>query len=149
MSRLVKLGLPARDADSTDCTPHGRREAGSGHGRRCGAVIAQLRTTDSCVDLSLNYTVFYFPQSYFTPSAAILTAFLDFSVAIAQIVTKSIKYFPCNHGCFEKSDGACAVRQRRRRAYNGRAVVQRGQTGQNCDASTWNVVKFLAIDGSA
>nr|WP_314634150.1 hypothetical protein [uncultured Janthinobacterium sp.] len=52
---------------------------------------------------SLNYTVFYFPQSYFTPPTAILAAFLDLLVATAQIVMESIENFPSNHGCFAKS----------------------------------------------
>ena len=54
------------------------------------------------IDSSLNYTVFYFPQSYFTPPTAILAAFLDLLVATAQIVMKSMENFPCNHGCFAK-----------------------------------------------
>jgi hypothetical protein len=60
----------------------------------------------------LNYTVFYFPQSYFTLPAAILTAFLDLLVATAQMMTERIENFPGNHGCFEKlramHDGAPA-----------------------------------------
>jgi len=50
----------------------------------------------------LNYTVFYFLQSYFTLPTAILTAFLDLLVATAQMMTERIENFPGNHGCFEK-----------------------------------------------
>jgi hypothetical protein len=60
----------------------------------------------------LNYTVFYFPQSYFTLPTAILTAFLDLLVATAQMMTERTENFPGNHGCFEKPcarrDGAPA-----------------------------------------
>jgi len=34
---------------------------------------------------------------------------------------------------------------RQRTAYNGPASAACKHTGQNCDASAWNVVKFLAI----
>jgi hypothetical protein len=54
------------------------------------------------IDFSLNYTVFYFPQSYFTLPTAIQTVFLDLLVATAQMMTQRIENFPGNHGCFEK-----------------------------------------------
>jgi hypothetical protein len=83
--------------------------AGSGHGRRCGAVFVQPIIA---IDSSLNYTVFYFLQSYFTLPPAILTAFLDLLVATAQMMTERIRNFPGNHSCFEKprakQDGAPA-----------------------------------------
>ncbi|MDZ5635724.1 MULTISPECIES: hypothetical protein [unclassified Janthinobacterium] len=50
----------------------------------------------------MNYTVFYFLQSYFTLPTAILTAFLDLLVATAQMMTERIENFRGNHGCFEK-----------------------------------------------
>ncbi|MEG1114141.1 MAG: hypothetical protein RSE46_03870, partial [Janthinobacterium sp.] len=62
---------------------------------------------------SLNYTVFYFPQSYFTLPTAILTAFLDLLVATAQMMTEGIENFPGNHGCFEKPMLNRSLRRRR------------------------------------
>jgi hypothetical protein len=93
----------------------------------------------------LNYTVFYFLQSYFTLATAILTAFLDLLVATAQMMTERTRNFPGNHGCFEKAMKSRTPRRRRRTAYNGHAGAAGGHTGQNGDGRGWNVVKFLAI----
>ena len=73
--------------------------AGSGHGRRLRCSVVQPVVA---IDFSLNYTFFYFPQSYFTLLSAILTAFLDLLVATAQMMTERTENFPGNHGCFEK-----------------------------------------------
>ncbi|WP_139142971.1 hypothetical protein [Janthinobacterium sp. HH106] len=93
----------------------------------------------------MNYTVFYFLQSYFTLPTAILTAFLDFLVATAQMMTERIENFPGNHGCFAKPITSMTLRRRRRTAYNGHAGIAGRHTGKNGDGSGWNVVKFLAI----
>ncbi|MCC7599717.1 hypothetical protein IGS61_19680 [Janthinobacterium sp. FW305-129] len=93
----------------------------------------------------MNYTFFYFPQSYFTLPTAILTAFLDLLVATAQMMTERTGNFPGNHGCFAKPTTGMALRHRRRTAYNGHADITGMHTGQNGDGSGRNVVKFLAI----
>ncbi|MCC7702165.1 hypothetical protein IGS59_07945 [Janthinobacterium sp. GW460P] len=93
----------------------------------------------------MNYTVFYFLQSYFTLPTAILTAFLDFLVATAQMMTERMGNFPGNHGCFAKPTTSMPLRQRRRTAYNGHAGTAGRPAGQNGDGGGWNVVKFLAI----
>jgi hypothetical protein len=97
------------------------------------------------IDSSLNYTFFYFPQSYFTLPTAILTAFLDLLVATAQMMTEGIENFPGNHGCFEKPMTGMLRRRHQRTAYNGHAGIAGKHAGQNGDGSGWNVVKFLAI----
>ncbi|MDN2702358.1 hypothetical protein O0881_10155 [Janthinobacterium sp. SUN100] len=93
----------------------------------------------------MNYTVFYFLQSYFTLPTAILTVFLDLLVATAQMMMERIENFPGNHGCFEKPMKSGTLRRRRRTAYNGHAGIAGMHTGQNGDGSGGNVVKFLAI----
>jgi hypothetical protein len=50
-------------------------------GARC-----DIRATNSHDRFKSDYTIFYFPQSYFPRPTAILAGFLDFPVAIAQIV---------------------------------------------------------------
>ncbi|WP_215409987.1 hypothetical protein [Janthinobacterium sp. JC611] len=85
------------------------------------------------IDSSLNYTVFYFLQSYFTLPTVILTAFLDLLVATAQMMTEGIKNFPGNHGCFAQPMLSMTLRRRRRTAYNGHAGAAGMHTGQNGD----------------